>query len=92
MWAAMFTPRNKALDVLLPRPRLRGLVARLPENLQPQAVRYGFVVGFDEQTGMVTHNLQDPSGGYASITSVREHEGSLWLGSLTEPAVATIAL
>ncbi len=92
IWAAMFMPRNKPLDVLLPRPRLRGLVARLPESMQPQPVRYGFVVGFDEETGAVTHNLQDPSGGYAPITSVREHEGQLWLGSLTEPAVATIPL
>ncbi len=92
IWVAMFTPRNKPLDALLPRPRLRGLVARLPERVQPQPVRYGFVVGFDEATGAVTHNLQDPSGGYAPITSVREHDGRLWLGSLIEPAVATIAL
>jgi hypothetical protein len=88
----MFTPRNKPLDLLLPRPRLRELVARLPENLQPQPARHGFVVGFDEATGAVTHNLQDPAGGYAPITSAREHEGSLWLGSLTEPALATISL
>ncbi len=88
----MFTPRNKPLDTLLPRPRLRGLVARLPEKVQPQPVRYGFVVGFDEATGAVTHNLQDPSGGYAPITSAREHEGRLWLGSLTEPAIAVLSL
>ena len=92
IWAGMFTPRNKPLDLLLPRPRLRELVARLPENLQPQPARHGFVVGFDEATGAVTHNLQDPAGGYAPITSAREHEGHLWLGSLTEPALATISL
>lgn len=92
IWAAMFTPRNKPLDALLPRSRLRALVAKLPDRVQPQPVRYGFVVGFDEGTGAVTHNLQDPSGGYAPITSAREHEGQLWLGSLTEPAVATISL
>ena len=92
IWAAMFTTRNKALDVLLPRPRIRRLVARLPESLQPQPRRYGWAARFDERTGAVTHNLQDPAGGYAPITSVREHEGRLWLGSLTEPAVATISL
>lgn len=92
IWAAMFTPRTKLLDLLLPRPRTRGLVARLPESMQPQPVRHGFVVGFDEKTGNVTHNLQDPSGGYAPITSAREHEGRLWLGSLTEPAIGAIYL
>lgn len=92
VWAAMFTPRNKLLDLLLPRPRLRGLVARLPETMQPQPVRYSFVVGFDEESGAVIHNLQDPTGAYAPITSAREHDGHLWLGSLTEPAVAVLPL
>ncbi len=92
IWTAMFTPRNKLLDLLLPRPRVRGFVASLPDSLQPQPVRHGFVVGFDEKTGSVTHNLQDPSGGYAPITSAREHDGRLWLGSLTEPALGAIYL
>lgn len=92
VWAAMFTPRNRPLDLLLPRPRLRSLVARLPERVQPQPVRHGFVVGFDEASGDVVHNLQDPSGGYAPITSARAADGRLWLGSLTEPAIAVVDL
>ena len=92
IWVAMFTPRNKVLDLLLPRPRLRGMVQKLPESLQPQPVRYGFVVGFNEQTGAVTHNLQDPSGGYAPITTARLHEDRLWLGSLSEPALGALYL
>jgi sugar lactone lactonase YvrE len=92
VWAAMFTPRNRPLDLLLPRPRLRSLVARLPEKIQPQPVRHGFVVGFDEATGDVVHNLQDPSGAYAPITSARAADGRLWLGSLTEPAIAFVDL
>ncbi len=90
-WAAMFTPRNKLLDLLLPRPRLRALAARLPEKLQPQPERYSFVLGFDG-AGNVTHNLQDPDGGYAPITGVREHGGWLYLGSLTESAIARVRL
>lgn len=92
VWAALFSPRNRPLDLLLPRPRLRALVSRLPERLQPQPVRHGFVVGFDETTGDVVHNLQDPAGGYAPVTSARMHEGRLWLGSLTEPAIAVLGL
>jgi strictosidine synthase len=92
IWTAMFTPRNRLLDLLLPRPRVRGWVARLPESVQPQPVRHGFVIGIDENTGRVTHNLQDPSGGYAPITTAREHEGRLWLGSLTERAIGAFFL
>ncbi len=90
-WVAMFTPRNKPLDLLLPRPRLRRLVAALPEALQPQPVRHGFVVGFDGG-GKLVRNLQDPAGGFAPITGVREHDGWLYLGSLTETAVARVRL
>ena len=92
VWAAMFSPRNRQLDLLLPRPRLRRVVAAIPQRLQPQPVRHGFVVGFDEITGDVVHNLQDPSGRYAPITSARVHEGRMWLGSLTEPAIAFVDL
>ena len=80
-----------------PQRRTSHPATRLGEpNPAPKAampsVRYGFVVGFDEETGAVTHNLQDPTGAYAPITSAREHDGHLWLGSLTEPAVATVPL
>jgi sugar lactone lactonase YvrE len=92
VWAALFSPRNRPLDLLLPRPRLRALVARLPDKLQPQPVRHGFVVGFGEATGAVVHNLQDPAGGFAPVTSARMHEGRLWLGSLSEPAIAVLDL
>jgi strictosidine synthase len=90
-WVAMFTPRNKQLDLLLPHPRIRRLVGALPEALQPQPVRYGFVVGFDG-SGRLIRNLHDPAGGYAPVTGVREHDGWLYLGSLTEPAIARVRL
>lgn len=91
IWAAMFTPRNRLLDVLLPRPRIRRVVAALPEAVQPQPVRYGFVLAFDA-AGRVVGNLQDPDGGFAPVTGVREHDGRLYLGSLSEPAIAIVAL
>ncbi len=91
VWAAMFTPRNPLLDRLLPHPRLRAAVATLPDRVQPQPVRHGLVLGFHPD-GRLTHNLQDPGGGYAPITGVREHAGSLYLGSLTERAIARVRL
>ncbi|HEY5241511.1 MAG TPA: SMP-30/gluconolactonase/LRE family protein [Polyangiaceae bacterium] len=90
-WVALPAPRNRLLDVLLPRPRLRSMVAALPDALQPKAPRYGFVLGIDEQ-GTVVHNLQDPSGRVAHLTGAREHDGRLFVGSLEDSAVAVIDL
>ncbi len=91
VWAPLVTPRNRPLDRLLPRPRLRGLIARLPESVQPQPVRYGMAIGFDV-TATVVHNLQDPTGSVAMVTGVREHGGYLYLGSLTEPVLGRVNL
>lgn len=92
VWVALPTTRNRALDLLLPRaPWLRQLVWALPEAVQPAEARIGFVVGFD-QDGRVTHNLQGPGDHYHYVTGVREHDGRLYLGSLREGTVATVAL
>lgn len=40
----------------------------------------------------VVHNLQDTAAAYSSITSANECDGSLFLGSLTMPAVARYPL
>jgi len=90
-WVALPAPRNRLLDVLLPRPRLRSVVAALPDALQPKPPRYGFVLGIDER-GTVVHNLQDPSGRVAHLTGAREHDGRLFVGSLEDSAVAVIDL
>ena len=79
------------IDRLAPSPFLRKLVIRLPAFLQPAPVRYGFVLGLDGD-GRVVHNLQGPSGEpFAIITSVEQVGEVLYLGSLSEPAVARIA-
>ncbi len=88
-WVALFTLRNPALDKLLPYPFLRKIVIRLPLFLQPQPAPYGFVLGLDN-VGTVVHNLQDPLGGFAPITSVQEKNGVLYLGSLSHPNFAWI--
>jgi len=89
-WLGMVNPRNSLLDILLPYPFLRKVVHRLPEAVQPSPVRYGFVLGINEK-GEVVHNLQDPTGGMASITSAKEINGNLYLGSLTEPFCARLS-
>lgn len=90
-WIAVISPRSAVLDRLLPHPRLRSLVSRLPAALQPQPRPYGMVVGLDA-AGRVAACLHDPDGGFREITGVREHDGALWLGSLVEPAIARVRL
>lgn len=85
-WLALATPRDSKLDSLLPHPYLRKILVRLPQALLPGPKDYGFVLGLDLE-GRIVHNLQDPSGGFAQITSVREHGGRLYFGSLKENAI-----
>ena len=55
---------------------------RLPRFLHPPAVHHAALIGLDLE-GNVIHNLQDASGtGFATVTSVEEHDGLLYLGSL----------
>ncbi len=87
-WLALPTVRNPDLDGMADKPFLRKVVARLPSWMQPVSARYAFILGLDGE-GRVIHNLQEPSGNpYAMITSVQEHQGTLYLGSLQEPAFA----
>lgn len=81
-WLAIVTRRNATVDAMHPRPWLKNLLVRLPEAVQPKAEEYGFVLGFDED-GQVVENLQDSTGSHLKeITSVQQHNGYLYLGSL----------
>ena len=43
-----------------------------------------------DAAGKVVHNLQDPDGAFAPITSVQEHDGKLYFGSILESAFGRI--
>jgi len=89
-WVALFAPRNPLLDGLSHYPWARKVLMRLPEAFRPQPERYSFALGINGE-GEIVHNLQDPGGAYAPITCVTEIDETLYLGSLTEPAVGRIA-
>lgn len=86
-WIALASPRDPKIDDLLPHPFLRKVIARLPGFLRPGTQHYSFVLGVNAD-GEVVHNLQDPSGFYSPITSVQEHEGMLYFGSLEDRGFA----
>jgi sugar lactone lactonase YvrE len=89
-WLALPGPRNPLIDGTAGSPLIRKIMTRLPEALQPAPERYGHVVGIDAE-GRVRCSLQHPSGErFAIITSAQERDGWLYLGSLSEPALARI--
>lgn len=90
-WIAMPSPRLPIMEKLLPYPNLRRIAALLPERLQPQPKRYGLVALVDGE-GQVLRTLHGPAGKYCMVTGVRQQGGYLWLGSLTEKAVARVRL
>jgi sugar lactone lactonase YvrE len=92
-WLALFVPRSSVMEFLQAWPILRGILKPVPLLLITAAVNtrgYGFVLGLDLE-GKVVHNLQDPSGKFAShVTSAYEYEGRLYLGNISDTAVYRI--
>jgi sugar lactone lactonase YvrE len=81
-WLALFTVRNKIVDTFHPFPFIKAQIAKLPKALWPKPEPYGFVLALNEQ-GEIIQSLQDPTGKHLKeITSVQEHDGYLYLGSL----------
>lgn len=90
-WIAIAGPRNALLDRLSGYPATRRLIDGLPKVLQPAPERSTRALGVDEH-GRVVHDLYDPSGVQLTVvTSVQEHRGQLYLGSLVDTAWARVA-
>jgi sugar lactone lactonase YvrE len=91
LWIAIPSPRNPLLDWAHARPPwvLRAMWA-MPDRLQPPPEHTTWVMAVDAD-GRVVHDLQGRHG-YHMVTGVREHNGTLYLGSLTDSSVATVSL
>jgi sugar lactone lactonase YvrE len=91
-WVAFFTVRNDTVDALHPRPFAKKLLARLPRFVWPKAARYGFVAQL-AGNGRPIRSLHDPTGERLfQVTSAREHDGILYLGTLDNPWLARYTL
>ncbi len=88
-WLSLISPRNALVDRLAGRPFLRKVIRRLPLWIRPAPVNYGHIIALDT-AGRVLESLQDPFGGFPSLTSVLEVPGWLYLGSLSAPTAARI--
>jgi sugar lactone lactonase YvrE len=92
IWIAMGSPRNRALDLLAPRPPvLRRLLWALPEALLPKPADTVWVQAVDV-SGRTVHDLQTAMPGFSMVTGVREQSGTVWLGSLHSAAIARFTL
>lgn len=90
-WVALASPRRRDVDALLPRPFWRKVVARLPDALQPAPTRHAIVLAIDGE-GRILEDLQDRSPrSFSPVTSVREHRGKLYFGSIERDAIGVIA-
>ncbi|MDY0221161.1 MAG: SMP-30/gluconolactonase/LRE family protein [Desulfobacterium sp.] len=91
-WLALFTVRNKALDSIHPYPFVKAQLSKIPGFLWPEPEAYGLVLALDEQ-GKILQSLHDPSGKHLSgISSAREYEGHLYLGTLANDRIGKYRL
>ncbi|WP_141734104.1 SMP-30/gluconolactonase/LRE family protein [Oligoflexus tunisiensis] len=91
-WVAFFSVRDRLIDGVQPYPWLKGLLARLPTEFLPKPKAYSLVAAYDEN-GEVLVSLHDPSGkNLGNITSVEEHDGELYMGTLTGDAIGIAPL
>ena len=91
-WLALPTLRLAVMDRMHPKPWLKNISAKMPDGLKPKPIDYGLILGLDEEGNIVT-SLHDPSGkNLREITSVEEHGGYLYIGSLSNDRIGRFAL
>jgi len=89
-WAAIVSPCSPVMDFAHPRPWLKRAMLRLPRSLLPAPRHDGHVLGLDLD-GNIAMTLRDPTGQrFSLITSVEEHGGMLYFGSLARESFARI--
>ncbi|HEV7756210.1 MAG TPA: SMP-30/gluconolactonase/LRE family protein [Mycobacteriales bacterium] len=81
VWITVASPRNPVVDGLARLPALRRAVWALPDRLQPAPAHTVWVMAVDAD-GRVVHDLQGTSDRFHMVTGVRQHGGSVYLGSL----------
>lgn len=92
VWVGMASPRDPLLDWLLPRaPWLRAVTAAIPARLLPGPKDLAWALAVD-QSGKIVHDLRGWRVGYRAVTAARQDGERLYLGSLTERAVAALDL
>jgi sugar lactone lactonase YvrE len=90
LWVAIAGPRAALLERVqrLPAP-VRAVARRIPDGLQPRPDPAIGMVAVDD-AGRVVHEFRGELAGFELLSAVREAGGTLWLGSLSSDALATL--
>jgi sugar lactone lactonase YvrE len=91
LWVAMPSPRKRLLDRLARSPALARLAWSAPEALQPKPMRMAWVTAWTFD-GDLVHDLQGAHRDFWMSVGVREHRGTVHLGSLVTPNVASFVV
>ena len=90
LWVAIAGPRAAMLERVQRLPAaLRAVARRIPPSLQPRPDPAIGVVAVDD-AGRVVHEFRGLLAGFEMLSAVREVAGTLWLGSLSSDALATL--
>ena len=90
IWVSIPSPVDPLVERLQRGPLpLRKLVTKIPERLQPAPKHTVRAQAYDD-AGTLVHDVDVQGSAYHMVTGVREHDGQVWLGSLVEPAVASM--
>lgn len=90
IWVSIGSPTDPVVERIQRAPMpVRRAVTRIPAPLQPKPKRTVRAQAYDD-AGKLVHDLDISAPDFHMVTGVREHEGSVWLGSLHEAAVAVL--
>lgn len=91
-WVALPSAADPRLKLVHRLPaRIRWLIARIPDELQPAELRSVLAMAFDVDGKCVRLIEADPLR-FHLVTGVREYKGQLYAGSVEENAVAVIKI
>ena len=89
IWVAVASPRDPVVDLLATKPPvLRKIVWALPDALQPKPKKLIRIQAYDGE-GQLVQDLLGTDQDFHLPTGVREHHGTVWLGSLERDYLAT---
>lgn len=92
IWIAIASPRDRALDLLLPRaPWLRSVVWSLPQRFQPQPQSVIHIQAYSP-TGTLVHDIAGSHGRFGKPTGVRQLGREVWMGSFEQTTIAVFDL
>ena len=92
IWIAIPVPRVRALRLVRRTPRpARKLVGRVASAVSNPPMAAARVLAIDRDGTPVVRMTCSRRCGYRMVTGVREYDGSLYLGSLSEDAIACIS-